>query len=141
MTSRLDDPRRRTTADRLVVLVLIATGLVHLAPAIGVLGGGTIERLYGIDPSGTDVALLLQHRAVLFGILGAGTLAAAATGRHRTEVLVANLVSVATFVLLFAIQPATTGELRRVATVDAVLVLPVAAALVASARTQRHPEH
>ena len=51
-------------------------GLINLYPLVGVLGAKQLESLYGVDVAAPDLALLLRHRAVLFGLLGALLLAA-----------------------------------------------------------------
>ena len=53
------------------VLALLIAGVIHLLPLPGVLGTGNLARLYGITVSDPNTAILLQHRALLFGILGA----------------------------------------------------------------------
>lgn len=123
--------------DTFITVALVAAGLVHLLPAIGVAGGGTLERLYGLSPEDADVELLLRHRAVLFGLLGVATLAAAVRRRHRVEVIAANLLSVTTFVVLAASTDWLTDKIRRVAIIDAALVPLLVIALAVAARRNR----
>jgi hypothetical protein len=84
----------------LVTLALIAVGLLHLYPAVGVLGAARLEALYAIPVASADLELLLRHRAVTFGMLGALLLAAAWHAPLRPVALVAAIVSMASFVAL-----------------------------------------
>ena len=52
------------------VLALLIAGVIHLLPLQGVLGTGNLARLYGVAVSDPNTAILLQHRALLFGVLG-----------------------------------------------------------------------
>jgi len=107
-------------------IVLIAAGVVHLLPAVGVLGARQLQRLYGLPLSDPDLLVLMRHRALLFGLLGAGLIAAAFQPALRTAMLIAGLVSTAGFCLLAFPAPELGAALRRVAIVD----VPIAAALL-----------
>ena len=54
----------------LIALCFVVAGLINLAPIIGLRGADTLYRLYGVRTASGDLSLLLQHRAVLFGIIG-----------------------------------------------------------------------
>jgi hypothetical protein len=103
---------------RLVSLVLVLVALVHALPLAGVAGGGQLAQLYGIALPDPEVALLLRHRAVLFGLL-AGFLGYAALrpDLHRMA-LTAGVVSVASFLLLANTGGAWSPALARVVRVD-----------------------
>ena len=45
--------------------------LIHLAPVIGLFNTSRMETLYGVSLSDPTMALLMRHRALLFGIVGA----------------------------------------------------------------------
>ena len=60
--------------------MLLVAGVIHLLPLPGALGAGALARLYGLEPAALadpNLALLLRHRAVLFGVVGALLVAAA----------------------------------------------------------------
>ena len=54
----------------LVPAMLILVGLIHLLPLSGVLGSERLASLYGLSFSEPNLAILMRHRAVLFGLLG-----------------------------------------------------------------------
>jgi hypothetical protein len=85
---------------RIVSLILIAVGLLHVYPAIGVFGPGRLQALYDIGSSDPDTLLLLRHRAVLFALLGASMIAGGVHAPWRWPAMFAGLVSTLSFVLL-----------------------------------------
>ncbi len=85
---------------RIVALILIAVGLLHLYPAVGVFGPGRLQALYDIGSSDADTLLLLRHRAVLFALLGIAMIAGGVHTPWRWPALIAGLVSTLSFVVL-----------------------------------------
>jgi hypothetical protein len=97
---------RAEISESFVRLAFGATGLIHLLPLAGVLGRSMLERAYGIHlGEGHDLTILMQHRALLFGLLAAACLAAVAYPSWRWPVGIAALVSMLGFVLIAAMQP------------------------------------
>ncbi len=50
---------------------LLLAGIISLLPLPGALGGERLRALYRVGAGDADLLLLLQHRAVLFGLLAA----------------------------------------------------------------------
>lgn len=84
----------------LVSAMLVAAGVIHLLPLPGVLGGDRLAALYGVSFADPNLAILMRHRAVLFGLLGVFMLLAAFRPALQALGLLAGLVSAASFVLL-----------------------------------------
>jgi hypothetical protein len=61
----------------IVSAVLLMVGVLHLLPLVGVVSRAQLTRLYGVEVDTPTLELLLRHRAVLFGLLGAFLLVAA----------------------------------------------------------------
>ena len=111
------------------VLVLVAA--IHLMPLLGVLGVPRLMSLYGITLTDQSLEILMRHRAVLFGLLGAFLLYAAFQVELRTIALFGGFVSVASFVGLAWIVGDYNGALSKVVVIDVLaLVLLVAAGIV-----------
>ena len=117
-------------------LVLVA--VIHLLPLPGVLGAETLTRLYGIPVEGADLSLLLRHRAMLFGLLGAGMIAAVFLPAWRPAAYVAAFVSVASFLVLAAMEGPTNAAINRVVIADVVALGLLALGGLAEWRA-RHP--
>lgn len=95
-------------------------GVIHVLPLAGLLGRHTLERAYGVTlGEGQDLTILMQHRALLFGLLAAGCFAAIFVSTWRWPVGIAALTSMVGFVLIAAFQ-ARGPAISNVMWVDAV---------------------
>ncbi|MFM8781991.1 MAG: phosphopantetheine adenylyltransferase [Gemmatimonadota bacterium] len=77
--------------------MLVVVGLIHLLPLSGVLGGGRLSVLYGLPFDEPNLAILMRHRAVLFGLLGLFLCVAAFRPAWQTIAVVAGVISVVSF--------------------------------------------
>jgi len=115
---------------RLIVSVLlILVGLVHLLPLPGVLGSSQLTALYGLDFSEPNLAILLRHRAVLFGLLGAGCVIAAFRPSWQHAMLLSAAVSTLAFLVIAVSTGGYNAAIARVVTADGIAL----AALVLAA--------
>jgi hypothetical protein len=80
------------------IVSLFVAGIIHLLPVPGLMGAGSLARLYEIQVSDPNTAILLQHRAVLFGVLGVLMLIAIPLPGIRLPVLAIALFSASSFV-------------------------------------------
>jgi hypothetical protein len=95
-----------STSEWVIRASFAVSGLIHALPLAGLLGRTLLERAYGIHlGEGHDLTILMQHRALLFGLLAAACFAAVSYLSWRWPVGVAALVSMLGFVLIAAIQP------------------------------------
>lgn len=115
----------------LPTLALLVAGLIHLLPLPGVLGPAALARLYGIQVADPDTAILLQHRALLFGVLGLLMLAALPWPALRLPALCIGLASAASFVLVAWRVGGYNPEIGRVVMADIVASLLLLAGLAA----------
>ena len=110
---------------------LVVVAIIHLLPLVGVLGPARLVGLYGIAVSEPNLELLLRHRAVLFGIIGAFLLAATVHVPLRPPALLVGLASVVSFLLLAWLVGPINSHLFRVVVADILaLVLLLAAGFV-----------
>lgn len=121
----------------LVLVTLIAVGLIHLLPLSGVLGPERLATLYGIAAADPSLLILLRHRAVLFGLLGAFMVFAAFRRPLWNLALAAAFVSVAAFVALAWSVGSYNAQLARVIAVDLAALVLLAVGAIASIIVQR----
>ena len=89
----------------MIRLSFAVTRLVHVLPLAGVFGRPLLERAYGVNlGEGHDLIILMQHRALLFGLLAAACFAALAVPGWRWPVGIAALISMWGFVLIAELQ-------------------------------------
>jgi hypothetical protein len=114
-----------------VSAMLVVVGVIHLMPLSGVLGSERLAALYGLSFDQPDLAILMRHRAVLFGLLGAFLLLAAFRPELQTAAFVAGFVSVVSFLYLAWSVGNYNAQIGRVFVADVValvcLVIGVAA--------------
>jgi hypothetical protein len=121
-----------------VTAALIVVGIIHLLPLSGVLGADRLQALYGIAVDEPNLAILMRHRAVLFGLLGGFFVVAAFVPSMQPIAFVLGFLSVFSFLLLAWTTGGYNANVARVVTADIValvaLVVGVVAFLVKSYR-------
>lgn len=110
-----------------VTLSLLLLGVIHLLPAIGVSGNDCLLSLYGIAIDDPNVSILMRHRAVLFGLLGAFLVVAAFVPALQLLAFIAAFISLASFLCVAWSVGGYNTKLGRVARIDiaAVAILVV----------------
>ena len=97
---------------------LVIVGVIHLLPITGVAGGPRLTALYGLESSDANLEILLRHRAVLFGLLGAFLVYAAFRQSTQPLALIAGFLSVGTFLWLAYAVGDFSSHIARVVTAD-----------------------
>ena len=98
--------------------MLVLVGLIHLLPVSGVLGAERLDSLYGLSFGEPNLEILMRHRAVLFGLLGAFLIFAAFRLTFRTVAFIAGFASVGSFLWLAWSVGGYNAEISRVVAVD-----------------------
>lgn len=114
-------------------VALVAAGLIHLLPLAGVLGADKLAALYGIPIAGPDLAILMRHRALLFGLIGALCLMAAWREPLQWAALLIGLASVLSFLALAWGTGGYNAAIGRVVMVDVIAALLLVAGCAARA--------
>lgn len=114
--------------DVLIDVLLGVSALIHFLPVLGALSAKRLEGLYGIPVEGPDLAVLLRHRAVLFGILGGLLVAGIVHDDYRWLALVAVLVSDIKYAALCVIHRDHNAQLGKVLRADVVSIVALVAA-------------
>jgi hypothetical protein len=123
----------------LVAAMLLVAGVIHLLPVSGVLGPERLASLYGLRFDEPNLAILMRHRAVLFGLLGAFLVYAAFRPAWQPVALLAGLVSVVSFLWIAKTTGGFNTAIARVYTADLVALVCLIAGTAAYvwARTRR----
>lgn len=116
--------------NKLIAALLLVAAVIHLLPLAGVLGGERLNSLYGLTLNEPNLHLLMRHRAVLFGLLGALLAAAAFLPGLRPVALGAGLISVLSFILLAWGEPGYNAAVLRVLLADWIALACLLPALV-----------
>ena len=103
-------------------IILVIVGLINIAPLTGAVSAATLEAMYEVDLNNGDLVILLRHRAVLFGMLGAFILYAAFHRRLQLSASIAALLSMISFVALVYLQGDGGDAIQKVVRVDLIAI-------------------
>ena len=112
------------TIDRLLFGFL---AVIHLLPALAAIAPQQISKLYGVDASDSTLITLLQHRAVLLGIVGFAFSVAAFRPESSAawHAVIIGAISMIAFLIIATLNRETFGSLQKIVIVDAVGLFPL----------------
>lgn len=118
-------------AGRIVTVMLLIVAAIHLIPAAGVLGVPRLNALYDVEIAGNDLAILMRHRAVMFGLLG--FLFAYAAFKPAVQAIALGIAAVSTssFILLAVAAGPYNAAIRKVVIADGLALACIAVAVIA----------
>lgn len=99
-------------------ILLTGVAIIHLIPLSGVLSADALSRLYGLSLNEPNLAILMRHRAVLFGLLGGALLITAWMPAYHRVALVLGFISVLSFLWLAYSTGGYNEAIRRVVIAD-----------------------
>jgi hypothetical protein len=122
-------------------LLFLAAALINLAPMIGVTSAARLEAAYEVTLGDPNLVILMRHRALLFGAVGAALVVAAFHAPFRNFATGVGLVSMLSFVVIALLVGEYNERLRRVAMLDVLgSVLLVGAWLASRAAAEKRPD-
>lgn len=121
----------------LISAMLVVVAIIHLLPLSGVLSSERLNALYGLNFSEPNLAILMRHRAVLFGILGVFLLFAAFQPTLQMAALVIGFISVISFLWLAWSVGGYNAQVARVFAADIVALVCLIVGTVAYALLER----
>lgn len=118
--------------------MLVIVAIIHLLLLSGAIGGERLAALYGLSFNDPNLAILMRHRAVLFGILGLFLLFAAFRPQFQVIAFIAGFVSVVSFLWLAWSVGGCNTQIARVFMADIVALACLIIGFVAYLYVQRH---
>lgn len=109
--------------------LLLLAAIIHLLPLLGLFGRKRLSVLYGLDIHDPNLLILLQHRAVLFGMVGTLLLLAVLSSHWLNLALFVGFVSALSFLLIALSIGGYNSALKRVLRADIVAILAMAGVL------------
>lgn len=109
--------------------LLLLVGVLNLTPAIVFFDLSRTESLYGIHIANDDAGIIVRHRAVLLGLLGAAMIFAAFKREFVVPAITAAFLGKLAFLYLIW-TTVNTIELDRVAIFDIAAIVVLLIALV-----------
>lgn len=86
--------------ERMITFLLLIVGLINILPVMGLFSTVRMEALYGITIAEANLEILMRHRALLFGLVGAFILIAAFRPALQPAALVLAFISMLGFILI-----------------------------------------
>ena len=111
-------------------IILLIVGIINLLPVIVFFDAAKTVKLYGLPIDGESLIILMRHRGVLLGLVGAALIAAAIKPEFRVFAIAAALISKLTFIFLTFTASNYTPEVRQVALIDVGAIVLLIAVLI-----------
>lgn len=102
----------------LLTLSLIMVGLINFLPVVGLLGSKNLESAYNVNLASNDLLILMQHRALLFGLLGGFVLYSAFVPSYQTPSIIMAGISMLGFAVLVHMVGSENRAILKVLTID-----------------------
>lgn len=99
-------------------LIFALVGLLNAYPAIGMLGAKQLRGLYGLRFEDPNLLTLMQHRAVLLGLIGLFLIVAAFRRELQPAGFVLGFASMLSFVAFARLQDEPSRFISKVAMAD-----------------------
>ena len=114
----------------MITVLLLIVGLINFIPIIGVVSAEQLTKLYSIKLADNNLIILLQHRALMFGIVGGFIMYAGFNPSLQALAFIAGFVSMLGFIV-FALRASTYNqELSKIITLDIIALVLLLIALV-----------
>ena len=101
-----------------IAFTLLAGGVIHLLPVAGVLGTERLFTLYGVPVTEPNLAILLRHRAVMFGLIGGVMILSIVKPAMQPLAFALGLLSVTSFLYIASSVGQYNLQVSRVVVVD-----------------------
>ena len=85
---------------KMITLLFLVAGIIHLMPITGVIGPDKLNTLYGLSFNEPNLQILMRHRAILFGLLGSLLVYAAFRPEIQIIALIGGLLSATSFLVI-----------------------------------------
>ncbi|MGH9427849.1 MAG: phosphopantetheine adenylyltransferase [Terriglobia bacterium] len=115
---------------RVITIILVLVGLINLYPVTGALSAERLQALYGIAIRDDNLLILMRHRAILFGMLGAFIIYAGFRPALQPLAFLAGFISMLTFIGLTLATGDYNVLLRKVVIADVVASLALLVACI-----------
>ncbi|TQV85428.1 phosphopantetheine adenylyltransferase [Aliikangiella coralliicola] len=115
---------------KVISILLLLVGVIHLLPLSGVFGAEQLASLYGLSFDDSSLVILMRHRAVLFGLLGVFFVIAAFKPALQFSAFVCGFVSVVSFIAIAWFEGGYNEAINRVILVDLVALLSLSIGMI-----------
>lgn len=115
---------------KILFMLLIIIGIINFLPVLGLLSVGRLESAYGVEILSHDLAILMRHRALLFGLIGGFVIYSAFNPVYRSPALFLAGLSMIGFVILAHMTGEFNQNIKKIVLVDYVGIVILGVAIV-----------
>ena len=115
---------------KLYLLLLFIVGVINFLPVIGVLSLDRINQLYGLSLADNNLATLLRHRALLFGLIGGFIIYSVFNPEYQVAAIILAAISMLGYLCILWLSGDTNSELIKVARIDIIGLVLLLVAVV-----------
>lgn len=101
-----------------ITVCLLIVGIINILPVLGLSSASKMEAAYGVRLGSSELIILMQHRALLFGIIGGFILISAFVPSLQLAAMVMASVSMLGFIILSMLQVEHNEALQKIVFVD-----------------------
>ena len=102
----------------LIAVFLLLSALINFGPVMGVFSAERMNKLYDIELVGSDMLVLMHHRALLFGIVGGFMLCAVVLPSLRPAAYIMGFLSMIGFIVIAWTVGGYNDALQRIVSID-----------------------
>ena len=114
--------------EKIITAALLIVSIIHLMPIVGFFGVNKLSSLYSITITDPNLEILMRHRAILFGILGALFAYSAFQAKLQPFALCMGFASVLSFFYLSYTVVGFNDAIRKVVIADVIALIALVVA-------------
>lgn len=115
---------------KIITILLVLVGVINFLPVIGVISAGKLGSMYQVAADEPNLQILLRHRAILFGLLGAFIIYAAFHPHLLNLMFVGAYVSMVSFIVLAWQIGGYNEAINKVIIADIIAIVMLTTALI-----------
>jgi hypothetical protein len=116
--------------NKIYLSLLFLVGVINFLPIIGVLSIDKINQAYGLNVTDNNLAILLQHRALLFGLIGGFIFYSIFNPQHQVAAIILAAISMLGYLYFSWSIGGSNQALLKIAQIDIIGIVLLLIAVV-----------
>jgi len=114
----------------IITICLLIVGLINFIPLFGIISTDKLMSAYSVTIEGHDMAILMRHRALLFGILGGFIIFAAFKPLYQNAAMLMAGISMVGFACLVLTTGAYNESIEKILLIDIIGIVLLLVAIL-----------